>query len=355
MNDLCAHAHAPTKPQRKSPCKSVKRDGSPCHGHGLDQFDGYCFAHAPAHITSVWRARGGRNSSTAARLDKRIPQHLKDLLTQLTQGLSDVHAGELEPAAYNAMCRGVATILDVHRQVEKEMDLIRAEEAQTAAQEVAGVHGDLEILTAAAAIVERENEYRARGLADQGLATLRKSSDPDKPLAAVLTREGKRRFGERRITGYLQEDIDEIRNAVRNFEYDESELPDVLEDLSSMTESFDETLAGLAQQPDLPRDPFTGQPLSEPPPGVQRDELSGLPPLHDDRTPLHDDRTAEILTDQRNQLQALYREVEELKRDEHYSTKRDLYKQGEDLDTVTITKNRPPPTIDHALLPAARN
>ncbi len=64
---------------------------------------------------------------------------------------------------------------------------------------------------------------------------------------------------------------------------------------------------------------------------------------------------AQSRADSRNQLQALYREVEELNRDEHYSTKRDLYKQGEDLDTVTITKNRPPPTIDHSLVPAARN
>ena len=110
----------------------------------------------------------------------------------------------------------------------------------------------------------------------------------------------------------------------------------------------EETLADLAQEPEPPKDPFTGQPLSEPPCGLQRDAPSDLPSLRDDRT-------AEILTDQRNQLQALYREVEELKRDEHYSMKRDLYKQGEDLDTVTITKNRPPPTIDHSLVPAARN
>ena len=32
----------------KTFCKSFKRDGSPCQGQGLEQFDGYCIAHAPA-------------------------------------------------------------------------------------------------------------------------------------------------------------------------------------------------------------------------------------------------------------------------------------------------------------------
>ena len=57
----------------KTLCKSIRKDGSLCQGQGLEQFDGYCIAHAPADITRAWRARGGTNSSTAARLDKRIP------------------------------------------------------------------------------------------------------------------------------------------------------------------------------------------------------------------------------------------------------------------------------------------
>ena len=32
----------------KTLCRSIKRDGSPCQGQGLERFDGYCIAHAPA-------------------------------------------------------------------------------------------------------------------------------------------------------------------------------------------------------------------------------------------------------------------------------------------------------------------
>ena len=297
-----------------SPCKSTKRDGSPCQGRGLEQFDGYCIAHAPPHLTRAWRAKGGKNSSTAARQDKRVPEHLKDLVTELTKGFHEVHAGTLAASDYNAMCRGVSTLLQLHSRVEKDMEVIRAEETQTAAQEVVGVHGDIEILTAAAAMVDKENEYRQRGLADQGLATLEKSSDPGQSPRAVLTNEGKRRFGERHRTGYLQENIDEIRDAARSFKYDQDELPHVLEELAFMRESYGTTIADLEHQPDPPNDPFNGKPIKELPPGVKREALSDFQPLLDDRTP-------EILADERDQVEALYREVEALEQDEHYDHK----------------------------------
>ena len=35
----------------KTLCKSIRKDGSPCQGNGLKQFDGYCIAHAPADKT----------------------------------------------------------------------------------------------------------------------------------------------------------------------------------------------------------------------------------------------------------------------------------------------------------------
>ena len=31
----------------KTPCKGIKKDGTPCQGHGLTQYDGYCIAHDP--------------------------------------------------------------------------------------------------------------------------------------------------------------------------------------------------------------------------------------------------------------------------------------------------------------------
>ena len=62
------------------PCKSLKKDGTPCRGNGLDQLDGYCIAHAPADKAWQWRSRGGKASSAAARADKRIPERLRDAI-----------------------------------------------------------------------------------------------------------------------------------------------------------------------------------------------------------------------------------------------------------------------------------
>ena len=60
-----------------TPCKSLKKDGAPCRGNGLEQLDGYCIAHAPAGKAWQWRSRGGKASSAAARADKRIPDRLR--------------------------------------------------------------------------------------------------------------------------------------------------------------------------------------------------------------------------------------------------------------------------------------
>ena len=58
-------------------CKSIRKDGSPCQGHGLKQFDGYCIAHGPADKVREWRSRGGKNSSTAASSTNASPNDCK--------------------------------------------------------------------------------------------------------------------------------------------------------------------------------------------------------------------------------------------------------------------------------------
>ena len=133
----------------KTPCKSIKRDGSPCNGKGLEQFDGYCIAHGPADQTRQWRALGGTNSSTAARLDKRIPARLKNMMDMLEDGMNRVLEGTLSSADYTVICRGAKVRIDLYRLADEEMEAIRAEETQTAAEEIAGAHGDLAILKAA--------------------------------------------------------------------------------------------------------------------------------------------------------------------------------------------------------------
>ena len=121
-------------------CKSVRKDGSPCQGQGLEQFDGYCIAHGPADKVRESRARGGRNSSTAARADKRIPERMQSVIKGLAEGFIAVREGTLSPAVYTAMCRGAREMRDSYRLADAEMELIRTEETQAAAEEMAGTH-----------------------------------------------------------------------------------------------------------------------------------------------------------------------------------------------------------------------
>ena len=89
----------------KTLCKSIRKDGSPCQGHGLKQFDGYCIAHGPADEVRASRSRGGKNSSTAVRLDKRMPARLKQAIDLVHDCMNRVVEGTLSPAACNAACR----------------------------------------------------------------------------------------------------------------------------------------------------------------------------------------------------------------------------------------------------------
>ena len=82
-----------------TPCKSLKSDGTPCRGNGLDQFDGYCIAHAPTGKAWQRRSRGGKASSAAARAHKRIPDRLRRAIEKLSTGMDQVLEGKLAPAA----------------------------------------------------------------------------------------------------------------------------------------------------------------------------------------------------------------------------------------------------------------
>ena len=82
-----------------TPCKSLKKDGTPCRGNGLDQLDGYCIAHTPAGKAWQWRSRGGKASSAAARAHKRIPDRLRRAIEKLSTGIDQVLEGKLAPAA----------------------------------------------------------------------------------------------------------------------------------------------------------------------------------------------------------------------------------------------------------------
>lgn len=295
----------------KTPCKGLNKDGTPCRGNGLPAFDGYCIAHAPADKTREWRSRGGKNSSTAARNDKRIPERLQRAIKTLDQGLLDVRAGTLAPAAFSAMCRGVRTMIDLYRLADDDMELIRNEEAEAAAMEVVGVHGDPAILNAAARIAAQQDQYRIESLVDQGLVTLepRHAKNADEPPQPVLTDEGKRRLGLQRLTSYTQKDIDQLEDLCTRFYLKQDQPIDMLRRLSQIRADMEKALAGLTHAPPPVRDPLTGQILGELPGGVKTG-----PPLADNTDDT--EQAAKILEDQIQQIKEITREFERLYEEE---------------------------------------
>ena len=295
----------------KTPCKGVKKDGTPCQGNGLPRFDGYCIAHAPAGKTRAWRTRGGKNCSTAVRSDKRIPERLRSAIEALDKGLLNVQEGNLDPAAYSAMCRGAKAMVDLYRLADQEMELVRHEETEAAAMEVVGAHGDPAILTAAAKISAEQNQYRLESLIDQGPVTLepKQNNDADEPPEPVLTDEGRRRLGYQRLTRYTQENIDQLKDVSMRSILNTSQLTGVLGSLSHMRASIEKALADLARDPAPARDALTGQTLSELPDGVK---TGPMPAANTDNA----EQAAKILEDQLRQVKELTREFKEMYEDE---------------------------------------
>ena len=321
----------------KTLCKSIRKDGSPCQGNGLKQFDGYCIAHAPADKTRAWRARGGKNSATAARADKRIPERLQGFIKDLAEGFNAVREGTLSPAVYTAMCRGAKEAREFYRLADEEMEQIRNEETQAAAEEIAGAHGDLDILAAAAAIIARQNEYRVQSLVEQELAEPELKDDETKPAPHLLTAEGKKRFGHRLRSVYKQKDIADMKEAAEKYTFKRSELPGQIKYMAEMRTQMERTLAegqldpaGTSPPPPdpaLPCDPLTGQPLNELPAGV----TSGPPSDIDETEP-----SPAILEDQIQQLEDQIREYEKNYEIENYDMKRKRFHAGLDPEDNSL-------------------
>ena len=313
----------------KATCKSIRKDGSPCQGQGLEQFDGYCIAHGPTDKLREWRARGGKASSTAARADKRIPERLQGLAKTLTEGITQVQDGTLSPSAYTAICRGARVMVDLYRLADEEMEQIRTDETHAAAAEVAGGHGDLAILNAAAEITAQQNQYRAESFVDQGLATCEEPQSDNRPAEYVLTTEGQRRLGYLRLTEFNQQDIDAFKDDSRQYTFPSNHLPFFIQALREHREDMEEALANLTRDPALdlapPRDPLTGQPLNELPAGVK----IGLPP---DPALADVERLPEILKDRIRQVEELTHECEQNYYDEQYDDKRNLYLAAHNLE-----------------------
>ena len=323
----------------KTPCKGIKKDGSPCQGNGLDQFDGHCIAHGPAPAQAhEWRSLGGKNSATAARIDKRIPERLKDMLDTLDDGMKKVMDGTLSPSAYTAVCRGVKMRLEVYRQADQDMDHIRTEEAKTDAAQLAGAPANFDIFQNADTFTTQLEQYRAESLAAQGFAELKEQSDKDEPPQVVLNDKGRRRFGYHNLD-FAQQMLDEVETQFEDYESEQSDayegeksaLPDVHEitDLLDVMENdIEETRSRLASDPAAPIDPLTGHPFTALPARVK----PGVKPYKFIRI---DDSPQEVMADQRNKIKDLMLQAKELSEDEDYKRKRaKIESHNEKLDEL---------------------
>ena len=297
-----------------TPCKGVKKDGAPCRGNGLEQLDGYCLAHGPTELTRGWRVRGGENSSTAARADKRLPERYRDVINTLVQGIDDVKEGSMTPAALTAIARAVDSLLDLNRVAAAEMELIRAEENEAAAAAVNGSQGDLAILDTAAKLDAQQERYRIDSLVQQDMVTLQPAPEqangqPEAAAQPVLTDAGRRSFGYKPLTKYDQKDFDylkeELDTGYRNFE-----LPGRIKNLATIKAALKKARAEL-ELPSAPaRDALTGLALSQPPSCV---ETGSLP----DVGPGDAEDAAAILDDQIRQYKEILDLVEESYEDEY--------------------------------------
>ena len=298
----------------KKLCKGIRKDGSPCRGQGLKQFDGLCIAHGPTPEQAYqWRSQGGKNSATAARLDKRMPERFKDLHDILKKGLILVMEGKLSPARYAAICRGVRMILELYRQADQEMDLIRAEEIQAEAAAFLDTHANLDVLEAADEMSARQDQYRSEALVDQGFAEFEEPFDPEEPPEIVLNDKGRRRYGYRNL-GLTQEFLNEISEELIHFdprESDVSNLPDTTELLEDMQKDVEESLSTLARDDVAPFDPLTGQAITKLPAGVKTNSGSR-------RSPLEDQDPQDVLEMQRNMTKELLRMAEEISENKDY-------------------------------------
>lgn len=295
-------------------CKATRKDGCPCQGVPLKKYDGYCLAHgAPPDQAHKWRSLGGRNSATAVRRDKRIPENLKGAIDLVQDCMQRAAAGELSPAACNAVCRSAQTLIGLHRRADEVMETIRAEEIMEAAAERLDVHTDLDVLEATDHMKPKRDRFRRESLVDQGFAQFTEPSKPDEPPEVVLNKRGRLRFGFQNVEN-RQAFLEEVDDDLLDFVWGGSNLPDlpkITGQLEDAHKDIEKSLSGLKHGAEAPFDPMTGQPFTRLPDGVK------IAPLGADFCPTHT-YPQEALPRQLGYIKKLKRKIEEISESENY-------------------------------------
>ena len=249
-------------------CTGIRKDGQPCQANGLEQYNGLCLAHgAPPEQAREWRSRGGKNSATAVRRDNRMPEQLKHALDIVQDSMDQLAQQEPTPAICNAISRSAQTLINIRRRADEEMELIRAEEIQAAAADIAGAHPDLDVLEAAADIKARLDRFSSEALVEQGYAEFKASDNPDDPPDVVLNDRGRLRFGfyDIYLTQKMLTDVERViayHNPDAHGPLDSSHNINIL-NLHEL--DVQDMLTALAHGPATPVDPLTGQPFTKVP------------------------------------------------------------------------------------------
>ena len=256
----------------KTLCKGTRKDGTPCRGVALEKYDGYCLAHgAPPEQAHEWRSSGGKNSATAVRRDKRMPEHLKEPIDHIMDYMQRLAEKDPTPAGLNALSRAAKTLIELRRFANEEMEIIRAEEIRAEAAARLDVQTDLEVLEATDDIRVKRDRFRRESFVEQGFARFTKPVKRDEPPEVLLNEKGRHRFGLQHVEdrqAFLEELDDGLFDYVRG-KPGHPGLPAVAAKLEEVQKDLENTLSRLTRDDEAPYDPMTGQPFTRLPEGVR--------------------------------------------------------------------------------------
>ena len=100
-------------------CTATTKNGQPCLGRPSES--GFCFAHDPAFAATreTARVRGGKNSSSRARLEKLMPERLRPTFELLEKAVTEVYEGRLPAQRASAMASLTGALIKIIKAGEK--------------------------------------------------------------------------------------------------------------------------------------------------------------------------------------------------------------------------------------------
>lgn len=107
---------------KRQQCIANKVDGTRCTAWAI--LNGYCVGHQPN--SAECRAKGGRNRSTKARADKKLPVRIRQIVILLEKALLEVYQGQLSARQASAMASLGGAICKAYEQgvLEERLELL---------------------------------------------------------------------------------------------------------------------------------------------------------------------------------------------------------------------------------------